>query len=405
MTATMTKFRYEAESPDGQSIKGTIEAASANVARNQLAVNGYRVTKISERKGINVEITKSKVPPVAIMHFSRQMSTFLRAGVPVLEALNNVRVDTENARFAAILADVIERVAAGSTVAEAIARHADIFPPYYMAMLRSSEYTGRMDEAFGVLYTYLRRDIELSRQVRKALIYPLILLTVAILVSGMIVVFVIPKFAKFFKDFDAELPLPTRMLIAIADFVQSWAGLITGIVLVSGLISLIAYVRTPKGRYQLHATMLRTPALSKVIIYSATERFSRVLGALLDAGVSLSDALPSATDCTNNLVFQERLATATEGVLAGRGFTEPMREVDLFPSTMLQMVRVGERTGELSDQLTNSATFFEEELSYAVDKLTQYFEPMVLLFIGVVVGFVALAMVSAMYGLYGQLQA
>ena len=142
-----------------------------------------------------------------------------------------------------------------------------------------------------------------------------------------------------------------------------------------------------------------------VNIYSATERFSRVLGALLDAGVSLSDALPSATDCTNNLVFQARLATATEGVLAGRGFTEPMREVDLFPSTMLQMVRVGERTGELSDQLTNSATFFEEELSYAVDKLTQYFEPMVLLFIGVVVGFVALAMVSAMYGLYGQLQA
>ena len=402
MTATMSKFKYVAETPDGESVKGEIEAASANVARNQLALHGMRVTKITKRMGMQIEITKKKIPPVELMHFSRQMGTFMRAGVPVLEAIDNIRQDTKNTRFAAILTDILERVGAGSTVGEAIGHHADVFPPYYMAMLRSSEFTGRLDESFDVLHKYLKRDIELSRQVRKALIYPMILMVVSIAVSTLIVVFVIPKFAKFFKDFGAELPLPTRMLIAVADFVQSTAGLLTGVFLVGATVSLILYVRTPAGRRNLHALLLKIPMMGTVVTFSATERFSRVLGALLDSGVSLADALPSAIDCTNNLVFQERLTLATEGVLSGEGFAEPMRQTELFPNTMIQMVRVGERTGELSDQLTNSAGFYEDELSYAVDKLTQYFEPIVLLFIGVVVGFVALAMVSAMYGLYGQ---
>ncbi|HMS13646.1 MAG TPA: type II secretion system F family protein [Microthrixaceae bacterium] len=404
MTATMSKYRYEAETPDGREVKGTIEATSANVARNQLAVNGMRVTKIVERKGLQVEITKTKVPLVDLMHFSRQMGTFMRAGVPVLDAIENLRQDTKNQRFVAIMTDILERVSAGATVADAIAQHADVFPPYYMAMLRSSEYTGRMDEAFEVLYYYLKRDVSLSRQVRKALIYPMILMVVAIGVSALIVIFVIPKFAAFFEGFGAELPLPTRMLIAIADFVGSPLGAITGVVLVAGVVGLIAYVNTEDGRYQLHAFMLKVPNLSTVIQFSATERFCRVLGALLDSGVSLSEALPSAIECTNHKVFQRRLTEATEGVLAGQGFAEPLRQVGLFPSTMLQMVKVGERTGELSDQLTNTAAFYEDELEYAVDKLTQWFEPLVLLFIGVVVGFVALAMVSAMYGIYGQLE-
>ncbi len=137
-------------------------------------------------------------------------------------------------------------------------------------------------------------------------------------------------------------------------------------------------------------------------MYSATERFSRVLSVLLEAGVPLSDAMPSAIECTTNVIFRERLTIASEGVLAGEGFAEPIEQTELFPSTVVQMIRVGERTGELSDQLENIASFFEEELDYAVDKLTQWFEPLIILIIGVVVGFVALAMVSAMYGIYGQ---
>lgn len=400
---TLTKFRYEAETADGQQIKGDIEAPSVNAARNQLAIQGIRVTKISERKGLQVEITKTKVPLVDIMHFCRQMATFIRAGVPVIEAIREIRLDVKNKRFDEVLSDVLDRVSGGRSVTESLQRHADVFPAYMMAMLGSSELTGRMDEAFDQAHRYIRRDVELSRAVRKALIYPMILLGVAFIVVAIIVVFVIPKFAEFFESFDAELPLPTRMLMAVADFVQSTAGLVFALMLVAVIVSVVLYIRTPTGHRNRDLLLLKIPALSTVLTYAATERFTRVLSTLLDAGVPLPEALPSATECTNNDIFKERLAIATEAVLAGNGFAEPIRQTELFPSTVIQMVRVGERSGELTEQLDNVAGFFEDELGYAVEKLTQWFEPIVILIIGVVVGFVALAMVSAMYGIYNQI--
>jgi len=396
-----SRFKYVAQTLDGQTVKGEIESSSINAARNELAVKGIRVTKITERKGLNVEITKSKVPLVEIMHFCRQMATFVRSGVPITEAIETIRRDTKNKKFNEVLADINERVGAGYSLAEGVNRHAEVFPAYFVAMLGSAELTGKVDEAFQQLYLYIRRDIELRRAVRKALIYPGILLTVAIGVTFLITVFVIPAFADFFKDFGAELPLPTRMLMAISDFVGSPAGLITGIVLVGGGIGLTIYFGGP-GRKVFHGMLLRAPAIGTVMTYAATERFCRVLAVLLEAGVALPEALPNAIDCSNNLVFKERLTAATESVLAGNGFAEPLAQTGLFPVTVVQMVRVGERTGDLTEQLDNVATFFESELDYAVEKMTQWFEPMVILFIGGVVGFVALAMVSAMYGIYNQ---
>ena len=403
MTATMVKFRYEAETLDGQSVKGTVEASSALAARNELAVRGMRVTKITERKGLNADITQKKVPLLEIMHFSRQMSTFIRAGIPIVEALDTLRADSKNKRFQGVLEDVVEKVGnGGATLGDAIASHSDVFPTYFMAMLRSAELTGKMDDAFEQLHRYIRRDVQLTKQVRKALIYPCILLAVAFGVVAIIVIFVIPKFAEFFESFGAELPLPTRMLMAVADFVGSTAGAITGVMIVVSIVGVIAYVRTEGGRRNLHALLLKIPVLNTVVVYGATERFTRILAVLLDAGVPLADAMPSAIDCTTNIIFRERLAVASEAVLVGRGFADPISETELFPPTVVSMIRVGERTGELSDQLENIAGFFEEELDYAVDKLTQWFEPLIILIIGVVVGFVALAMVSAMYGIYGQ---
>lgn len=402
MTATLNKFRYTAETIDGQSVKGEIKAPSVNHARNELAVKGMRVTKIVERKGMQVELTKQKVPLVDIMHFSRQMGTFIKAGVPITEAIETIRRDVKNKRFAAALADISERVSAGYSLSEGVNRHADIFPSYFVAMLSSAELTGKMDEAFVQLHHYIRRDLELGRAVRKALIYPSILLTVAFGVVALITIFVIPKFADFFDSFGATLPLPTRMLMAVAAFVQSPAGLITGLVIVGSVVAIVTYTRTPGGRRNLHGFLLKMPALGTVLTYAATERFTRVLAVLLEAGVPLPDALPNAIECSNNLIFRERLTVATESVLAGNGFADPLAATELFPTTVVQMVRVGERTGDLTEQLDNVASFFEDELDYAVEKLTQYFEPIIILFIGAVVGFVALAMVSAMYGIYNQ---
>ena len=378
MTATQSKpsrFRYEAETLDGQSVKGTIEAASVAAARNELAVQGLRVIDLRERKGLQTEVTREKVPLVEVMHFSRQMATFLRAGVPITEALDTLRADARNKKFAAVLADVLEAVGTGSTISDAIAVHSAVFPSYYLALLRAGELTGRMDDAFDQLHTYIKRDLELTRAVRKALIYPVILLVVAIAVSLLIVTFVIPRFADFFADFDAELPLPTRMLMAVADFVTSPVGIACFVLLGVVVVGTVLWTRTPSGRRALQGFLLKVPLLGTVLTYAATERFCRVLGSLLDAGVALPDALPTAADCTNNLVFKERLAEAIDRTLAGEGFSQPLRDTELFPSTVVQMVRVGERTGALSEQLDGAASFFKDELDYSVDKLTQWFEP------------------------------
>ncbi|MFZ4518380.1 MAG: type II secretion system F family protein [Microthrixaceae bacterium] len=399
-----SRFRYTAENLDGESVSGEIRAWSATSARNRLAVQGLRVTRLRERKGLKMEVTKQRVPLVEIMHFCRQMATFLRAGVPLTEALDELRLDAKNKRLKALLGELLEQVAAGRSLADALAAHEDVFPTYFLAILRASELTGRMDEAFEQLQSYITRDLELRRQVRKAMIYPLILLGLSLAVCLIIVVFAIPRFADFFSDFGAELPLPTRMLMAVADFVQSPAGLITGLVLVAGVVGTVIWSRTPRGRYVVDGVMLRVPIVSTVVVYSSTERFTRVLGALLEAGAPLPDALPTAAECANNLVFRERIAAVSDGILAGEGFADPLARTELFPRTVIQMVRVGERTGELSTQLEKAAGFYESELSYAVDKLTAWFEPLTIIFIGVVVGFVALAMVSAMYGIYNQVQ-
>lgn len=398
------KYRYEAETLEGETVSGDIAAPSANAARNELAVKGLRVLKISERKGLQTEITKSKVKLVELMHFSRQMATFLRAGVPMTEALANMRDSATDKRFREVLDDVYERVASGRNLAESLSVHGDVFPGYYMAMLGASELTGRMDLAFDQLYRYIKRDVTLSRAVRKALIYPVILLGLSLVVVLVIVVFAIPRFAQFFEEFDAELPLPTRVLMGVSDFVQSPAGAITGGVLLVGAIVLAGWLRTTTGHRALHKFILTNPVTKTVVRYAATERFARVLGALLESGVPLPNALPTAVDASGNVIYQEKLSEAMEGVLAGQGFTGPIAATDLFPNTVIQMIRVGERTGELSQQLDNAATFYEEELDYAIDKMTALFEPITIVFIGVVVGFVALAMVSAMYGIYNQVE-
>jgi type IV pilus assembly protein PilC len=200
VTATVSKFRYEAETLDGESVKGEVEASSVSAARNQLAVDGMRVRKIKERKSFTqIEITKSRVPLTEVMNFSRQMATFTRAGVPVLEALATLREDCANKRFAAILLDAEERVQGGAQLSQALAAHRDVFPNYYGPILSSSELTGRMDEAFDQLTDYIKRDLALTRQVRKALIYPCILLAVAIGVCLIIVVFAIPRFASLLR--------------------------------------------------------------------------------------------------------------------------------------------------------------------------------------------------------------
>jgi type IV pilus assembly protein PilC len=223
----------------------------------------------------------------------------------------------------------------------------------------------------------------------------------AMITVMVLVVYVLPKFETFFQSFDAKLPLPARMLLGFSRFLTEWWMVIGAILIV--VVGLgVAYFRTGRGRLMRHKMMLRFPVVGDVVRYSVVERFCRILGSMLRAGVPVPDALTAATEGTNNLVFERKLAQANAAVLRGEGLSEPLAETHLFPGAAEQMLRVGEESGTLDRQLDLAADFYQGELEYKLKRLTSLFEPTVIVVMGLIVGFVAVALVSAMYGIFNQ---
>jgi type IV pilus assembly protein PilC len=398
----MAKFKFIAISPDGSTITGIEDAVTASLARKSLADRNLAPVEVTEKKSLlQFEITREKVPRRELMHFSRQLSVFLRAGIPVLEALEVLSEEVSSTQFKRILAEMAESLRSGETFASAADEHPEAFPPYYLGILRSAELTGNLDTVLEQLSDYIERDSEAKRKITSALIYPGIVLVLSIVAVVVITGFVLPRFKTFFSSLHAKLPLPTRVLIAIANFcVSDWfvfAGLAAIIVAV-----VVLGVSTRKGRAARDVFVLRMPILGDLIRTAILERFCRILCSMVGAGVPLPEALQVTGNATTNVVFQRGLHTAREEMLRGEGLAAPLAHTNLFPAAARRMFLVGESTGTLDEQLETAAHYFDRELDYKLKHFTGLFEPAVILFVGVIVGFVAIALVSAMYGIYRQ---
>jgi type IV pilus assembly protein PilC len=300
-----------------------------------------------------------------------------------------------------VVVDMADSLRAGSTLSDAMAQHSGLFPSYYVGILRSAELTGNLDTVLDQLALYIERDVEAKRAVKSALTYPIVIMFMAMITVVVLVVYVLPKFETFFQSFDAKLPLPTRMLLGFSRFLTNW-WMVIGVILIVVVGLGIAFFRTGRGRLMRHKMMLGFPVVGDVVRYSVVERFCRILGSMLRAGVPVPDALAAASEGTNNLVFEERLALANAAVLQGEGLAEPLAETHLFPGAAQQMLRVGEESGTLDRQLDLAADFYQGELEYKLKRLTSLFEPTVIVVMGLIVGFVAVALVSAMYGIFNQ---
>lgn len=398
----MPKFKYVATTATGESIRGVTEGLTVHSVTARLFDQGYEVQKVKERTNpLNFEITKSKVRPENVMHFSRQLAAFIRAGVPIVEAIQIVQDETQDKTLRKVLDDVIDGLTRGETFSSAIAAHTDAFPPFFVSVLQSVELTGLLDNVLDQLSAYIERDLEARRKIRAALTYPAIIMTLSLVVVVILAAFVLPRFKDFFLSFDAELPLPTRMMLAVTDFVAAWWwALAAGFV--GFVVGLITLMRSAVGRRVRDRLLLKTPAVSGVVRYAIIERFCRILSSMVQAGVPLPDALELASEGTNNSVYRRSLATAREALLEGEGLSQPIARTNLFPSAVTQMLRVGEATGTLDDQLESTARYYERELEYKLKNLTGLFEPIAIVGMGIIVGFVALALVSAMYGIFRQ---
>lgn len=350
---------------------------------------------------LQFEVTTKKVPRRELMHFSRQMAVFMRAGIPILEALDGITEEMGNEKFKEVLADVRARLVGGETFAGACAEHPEAFPNFYIGMLRTAELSGTLDTVLLQLAEYLERDLDARRKITSALLYPAIIAVVGVVVVVVLVAWVLPRFRTFFRELDAKLPLPTRMLLAVADFTRSYWWVF---VVVAGLIvAAVAWMTlTPGGRRVRDKLLLTVPAIGDLVQHIILERFCRIMSSMVAAGVPLPEALSVTSDATSNIIFQEKLGIAREAMVRGEGLAAPLAATGLFPSAARQMLRVGEDTGSLDEQLETASVYYGRELEYKIKKFTGLFEPAVILVMGVMVGFVAIALVSAMYGIFHQ---
>jgi len=398
----MPKFNYIAVGADGLEVKGSEEAPTFAALTRLLHDRDLRVKEAKEKKSImQFELTKRKVPRKDLMHFSRQLSAFLKAGVPILEAVETIKEEMTNKLFKTALEDIAENVKAGATFAGAAKAHPEVFPPVYLGMLESAELTGNLDTVLDQLSEYLDRELEARRKVKSAMMYPAIVALMSVGTVAVLSIFVLPRFKDFFASLDAKLPLPTRMLLATTGFMtNNWWIFPILLLLIAGFA--LWTVRTDKGRALRNRMVLSIPIVGDLVTHSILERFCRVLSSMARAGVPIPEALRVSTDGTNNVVWKEKLNVARDAMLRGEGLAQPIAETGLFPAAARQMFRVGEETGTLDIQLETAANYFERELDYKVTRFTNLFEPAVIIFMGVVVGFVAIALVSAMYGIFRQ---
>ncbi|GIH05533.1 pilus assembly protein PilC [Rhizocola hellebori] len=352
---------------------------------------------------LKFEIVASRVKRDELMHLSRQLGAFVRAGLPLIEAVRILGEEAKNPTVKKVMADVEAGLHRGERLSDCLDRHPKVFPDYYRGIMRSAELTGQLDVVLAQLAAYLERDLEARRKISSALIYPLVIAAMSMVTVVVMAVFVLPKFRVFFDGLNAELPLPTRILLGVTNFFAQWWWAVLGGAALLWLISFVA-TRSSGGRYVRDSLLLRLPVLGPTLRFALVERFCRVLSSMASAGVALPEALHVATQSLRNRVFMRSLGSVGEAMMQGEGLARPLSATGLFPSTAARMIRVGEETGTLDVQLEVTARYYEGELDYRLKRLTAFFEPAVIIVMGLIVGFVAIAMVSAMYGIFDQVK-
>ncbi|WP_028656944.1 type II secretion system F family protein [Nocardioides sp. J54] len=398
----MPKFAYVGVDLSGQSVKGTTKAASRGDAEVALYERELRDLRVHEKKSIlQYEISGPRIKREHVMHLSRQIAAFLRAGLPILDAVHSIGEESENSSVRRMMHDIEDGLRTGERFSDTLERYPKVFPEFYRGIVRSAELTGELDTVLSRLAVYLERDLEARRKIKSAMMYPMAVAGMSVVTVLVLAIYVLPKFEVFFNDLGAELPLPTRMLLGFTDFLGNWWWALAAGFATWALLFVISQ-RFERGKYAWHAFLLKVPVLGEAIQYALVERFCRVMASMVSAGVNLPEAIRVATDSLRNRVFIKRLNGVTEQMLEGQGLAGPLARTGLFPGTATSMLRVGEETGSMDTQLEVTAEYYEDELDYKIAKLTSLFEPVVIIVMGGIVGFVAIALVSAMYGIFNQ---
>lgn len=398
----METYVWTGRTRDGKKQKGEMTAKSKDEAISTLRKQNILVTSVSTRtKKLNINLPfKASVSDKDIVIFTRQFATMIDAGLPLIQCLDILAKQTDNKTFAASINDIRQDVEAGSTYADALRKHPNVFNDLYVNMVAAGELGGILDTILNRLSKYIEKSMKLKRQIKSAMAYPSTIVAVAVVVIVVLLVWVIPIFSKMFTDFGGILPAPTRMVIGTSDFMQHNILIIIGAV---GLIifGLSRYYKTLNGRRTVDRLSLRLPIFGLLIRKIAVAKFTRTLGTLISSGVPILDGLNIVAKTAGNKVVEEALYATRQSISEGKTLAEPLEQTQVFPPMVVQMIAVGETTGALDAMLSKIADFYDEEVDSAVSTLTSLLEPMLMIFLGIVIGFIVVAMYLPIFKLAG----
>ena len=399
----MAKFVFRAYSPRGTLEERVVTGDTAALINRDLLERGYRVVALRPAKSgwrwlYRQMPTFFRVKTSDLVLFSRQLATFLRVGVPITDAIKLLRDGTKSGAFKAALDDINDDIDEGEAFSEAVAHHPTVFNQLYVDMIRAAEYSGSLDKVLVQIATYLQRQDSAVKKLRSAMIYPAVILTLAAGVCTVLIVVVLPNFVVLFREFHANLPLPTRMLIALGAFSQTFR-----VEIIATLVILILagffFFQSRAGRIFWDYAVLRLPVLGGIVQYSVIERFMRTLATMLSAGIPISQTFDVAIAASGNIRYKRGLEAVRKRMVTGDGFSEPLDATGLFEPMMIRMVRVGEETGTLDSSLEQIADFLTDEMDYKVRNMIALMEPALIIAVGAAVGFVAISVIMPMYGL------
>lgn len=398
----MATYRYVAYDGHGRRVSRAVAAQSDEQVKRMLWDQGLHIVDIQARLRMPTleELFPSfvRVRRSEVILFTRQLATFVRVGMPIVEGLSVLRDQAGSGLMRRALAEMIADLGTGSSLSAAMARHPRIFPLLYVDMIRSAELSGNLDDVLRQLAAYMARDEGARRRVRSAMIYPAIVIALAVVVITVLVAFVLPAFAQLFGEFHSEMPPTTRFLLALGTFCRdNLIAILAGLVVV--LVTAAVLSAMQAGRRLYEKALLRLPMLGVIVRYSIIERYLRTLATLARAGVPITQMLDTAITSVGHHEYRTGLLSVREAMLSGEGFATPMERTALFPRIVIQMVRVGEETGSLDGNLEQAAEHYAEEVDYRLKRMIAVIEPALVIGVGVVVGFIAISVVAPMYAL------
>lgn len=400
----MNTYRFQATDQLGRPTRGRLRAESATDATRQLSERGLTSIAFAPARRRRVTLGKSQLSRKDLLHLTRQLAAFLGAGIPVVRSLRMLVNQDRGGRLQRdALSDMIVTIQSGESLAVAASAHPEIFPAYYLGILQAAEVTGNVDVVLGRLASYIERDLEERRKLQSALLYPALVVCLALVAMIVITTYVLPKFQTLFDTFDAELPRPTRMLLWVAEVGAKWLIVLA---VLAGLWVVLALLARSSERVRLvkDRLVLRLPLIGRIVRLAIIERFARMLGPMTGAGIPLPEAMFITARGLENRVFRNQLVAARGRMIRGEGIAEPLAATRLFPDEVSEMIAVGEETGTVDAQLEYIADYSASELDFRVKRLVSLFEPALIITVGLMVGFVAIAMVSAIYGIYHQVE-